>query len=73
MNDKESKDYKMKTAKTLINELPTMKNNTDLNDSDFNRAVDYRLECVGEFLTYLETGKTDHIFLEDNANPQHFK
>ncbi len=63
MNEEEVKKQHLDDAKKALVELTT---NTI--------EKEYRAECLNEFITMIETGKTDHINVnEDGKRIEHFK
>lgn len=63
MNEEESKKQHLDDANKALVELTT-----DTIEKE------YRSECINEFITMIETGKTDHINAnEDEKRIDHFK
>ena len=66
MNEKEAKEMHILDADMAIENLL-------ISDIDENIKA-YRTECLKEFITMIETGKTDHINAnEDGKRIEHFK
>ena len=53
-----------------------MKDNTDGGSHPWTDAIEFRIECVEEFIEWVNTGKLDHIKInqkQQKKEPQHFK
>jgi hypothetical protein len=68
MNETQAKEQHLKDGKKALLELV---DDTDINEDN----KQYRSEALNEFLTLVETGKTDHINIQDDIKkePEHFK
>lgn len=60
MNKKEIEQHR-KDAQAILTKLDKMKQNIEDSPYPWSMIVEYRKEAIGEFLTWLETGDTDHI------------
>ncbi len=74
--DKKDKENHLKDAKKLLVELSDMQCNTDGSIYPWNEVVEFRKECIKEFMVWVTTEKLDHIKIEKDK-PQveilHFK
>ncbi len=68
MNEKETKKLHLENGALALLNLETDPNITD------ETVREYRKSCIVEFITMIETGKTDHINVnEDGKRIEHFK
>jgi len=78
MNKKEKadKEHHLKDATQLLEDLPTMRRNIEGGTHPWKDVIKNRIQCVEEFIEYLNTGKTDHIKMQEDSprkDIQHFK
>jgi len=78
MNKKEKADkaLHLKDATKLLADLPTMPRNISGGLHPWEDIIEYRIQCVEEFIEYLKTGKTDHIRIQRDLpteDIEHFK
>lgn len=68
MNDKEAKDMHLRDANKALKALQSDKTVDPIQKQ-------FRSECLNEFITMIETGKTDHINLhvDESDKHEHFK
>ncbi len=74
--DKKDKEHHLKDAKTLLVELSDMKCNIDGSIYPWSEVVEFRKQCIKEFMVWVDTEKLDHIKIEKDqprAEILHFK
>lgn len=63
-------DAKEQHIKDAKNVMLNLKSDTQVNETD----KEYRNKCLLEFIKMIDTGKTDHINVQDDIKePEHFK
>jgi hypothetical protein len=70
------KEAQLKGSQAVQKSLETLKNNTDLSPKQWQEALQFRKECVDEYIKYLETGKNDHVNISTKLKQppvEHFK
>jgi hypothetical protein len=69
------KEAQLKDAQTTLKQLK-IANNTDLSEKRWVEALNFRRECIVEYIKYLETGKNDHVNISTKLKQpsvEHFK
>ena len=76
MSKDKDKEQHLDDARKLLKSLDTLPNNTDLSDEEWEMVRADRRQSLLDFVTWIETGKRDHIKVNKDEREkllQHFQ
>ena len=74
--DNKDKEHHLRDAKKLLTELPNAQCNIEGTIYKWKDIIQFRMECINEFMTWVTTEKLDHIIIDRSKlkpQVQHFK